>query len=65
MGAIPEARAVEIAIQLRHHYGDDALKRAQRRFDDAIDAGRIGRADLYCAVCTIIADRDGVFSSRI
>ena len=65
MGDVPEVRAIEIATELRRHYGDEALKRARGHREDAIDAGRIGRADLYTAVCTIIADRDGVFTSRI
>jgi len=57
-----EGRAVEIAETLRRFYGDAALGRADARRFDAIAAGQIGRADLYVAVRTILADRDTIFT---
>jgi hypothetical protein len=55
-------RAVEVAETLTSQNGDSALGIAREIRLSAIAAGRSGRADLYQAVCTILIDRDQVFS---
>ena len=62
----PASRAEKVATSLNRTHGPAALGRAQHRRDHARASGKSRQADLYCAVCTIIADRDQVFSrSRV
>lgn len=57
-----ECRAIEIAAELVRLHGPLALSRAQQVRDKAATGRRLIRADLYGAVCVVIADRDRVFS---
>ena len=57
-----DAHAIGVAAYLSGRFGEQALARAHQRRTDAEAKGNILRADLYMAVCTVIADRNGVFS---
>lgn len=57
-----DAAAVAIARDLSLRHGADALGAAIDRQGAAIERRDIARADLYCAVCTVLADRDEVFT---
>jgi hypothetical protein len=57
-----EARAVRIAADLARVWGDMALTRAANHQRAAEEIGNLGRVDLFRAVCTILTDRDQVFS---
>jgi hypothetical protein len=57
-----ESRAARIAADLVRGWGDQALDRAKTHLQGAETAGHFARIDLFRAVCTIIVDRDRVFS---
>lgn len=57
-----DCRAAEIAADLMRLHGPHALAKAEHRRDTAEAMRKVMRADLYRAVCVIVADRDGVFS---
>jgi hypothetical protein len=57
-----DAHAIDVAAYLSGRFGEQALACANQRRTDAVAKGNILRADLYRAVCTVIADRNGVFS---
>jgi len=60
--AYEESLAAVIAGNLSRAHGAHALGRATERQARAVAAGNHKSADLYRAVCTIIADRGAVFS---
>lgn len=53
---------MNVATGLRREHGTEALARATEKRTSALDLGHIARADLYQAVCTILADRQQVFT---